>query len=279
MSKRNNSKILIISGWYATDTPRNYKTYGSETIRGNELRQLWLSCVEEFLSAEYILYTDSNSPIQMDSTGSTHAIQKTLALDLNPGHPQSTELHYCGWCASAIMGLEYALFCDYDYVIYVEQDCLVYGEELLRILLESVEKTGISFGSGKGTPQYMQQSLFILKKDYIRQFLGRLHNINAKDSEISPEDKFHLATCALLPRLGLTMIIKIENLFKSRKLRLISAACRRIKFLLFAFTRVYSFLPINYGRSRPLNFNDKAFYFQHASSAEIDAFKSLIKNR
>lgn len=277
MSDRDNSKILIISGWYATAAPRNYKTYGSEKIRGNELRQLWLACVEKFLFADYIVYTDSNSPIQMEFTGSTRAVQKTFPLDLNPGHPQSTELHYCGWSASAIIGLEYAQICDYDYVIYVEQDCLVYGEELLSILLESVESTGICFGNGEGTPQYLQQSLFVVKKEYIRLFLGRLHGIKAKDSEISPEDKFHLATCPLLPRLSLTFIIHIENFFKHRNYRIISAALKRIKFRLFSLTRGYAFLPIKYGRSRPLDLNEKAFYFQHASNEEIASFKTLLK--
>ena len=269
-------KILVASGWYSEKEGRNYKTFGTNKIRDNGLRKIWLHCVEKYIKPSNIFYTNSASPQPMQAIMLEEIEQHELNLIINPGHPQTTTYHYCGWTASVILGLEYALLCDYDILIYVEQDCLLYGDDISKIIKHSLKKYGLSLGNGDGTPQFIQQSLFAIHKTRFRNFLCALHNIDFSDREVSPEDKFHLAACKQPSRYFLSKVVWLEQQLKIKRYSFVRKVITALKYFLFRSTRKYDFLPFGYGRSRPINFNDDTFYFQHASEEELKKFADLI---
>ena len=59
-----------------------------------------------------------------------------IELDRNYGHPNdirvgSIHTKYSGFTRSVIMGAMYALSCDADFYVYVEQDALLFGDDFL----------------------------------------------------------------------------------------------------------------------------------------------------
>jgi hypothetical protein len=92
--------------------------------------------------------------------------------------------------------------------------------------------------------------------------LSALHAIKYADKQMAPEHKFMFAASPLLPAPLSSLAVHTEN-----------ALLRRIGLTLFrlvcTFAKNYEVLPFGYGRDRPINFSDDAFYFQQGSSEEI----------
>lgn len=116
------------------------------------------------------------------------------------------------------------------------------------------------FGCGIGTPQPLQQSFFIVRKDGYKSFLSRLHEISYLDSTVSPEWKFYLSAnkfplvSAWLLANGGRTYKKIANIFvKNTNISI----------------HGYDLIPFGFGRDRPINFNHKKYYFQHGNIEEL----------
>lgn len=254
---------LVTTGWYASDGVRSYYTQGDDLIRGVGFRPLWWRSLDSFIQPQHVLVVDSASPLKADDTALTTTPVQRLELLINPGHSQNCTRHYCGAMAAIILGLEFALHNDVDMMIYVEQDALVYGADLVPKIKNALRRNDLVFGAGN--PE-IQQSLFAARKRGIRRFLSALHAVPFSDKQVSPEQKFMFAATRCLPPWAVWPAVHSDQRrIKSAGLRLFSSLC--------ALARQHAFLPFGYGRTRPINFADETFYFQHGTVQEVLAYK------
>jgi hypothetical protein len=248
---------MIGTGWWCADAepPAPGRRYmGSDVIRSAEFHHLWSAAVDHYTHAESVFIVDSASQQKPPITNPAY---RMMSLPRNPGHAQVHSGHYSGWTASVIHSLEYALSSDVDYFVYIEQDALVHGEGIIEHCIEKMRRP-LMFGSGQGTPQPLQQSFFIVRKDAMRPFLAGLHAIRLKDNTLCPEWKFVLASLGLSGR-------PFEFLLSSER-------CRSVLYRWFGSLMQsigFDLLPVGFGRSRPIDFDAAYFYFQHGDLAEV----------
>jgi hypothetical protein len=121
------------------------------------------------------------------------------------------------------------------------------------------------FGSGEDTPQPLQQSFFIVRRDGMRRFLAGLHLIAKPDKIIAPEWKFMLAS--LGAHGALIEWLCGNEVRRSRLHRVLGHLMQRMG---------YDLLPIGWGRSRPLDPSARHFYFQHGTQEEIHQYLRLL---
>jgi hypothetical protein len=255
---------LVVTGWFSTKEPRDYKTFGDDSIRGPGFRGLWWQSLQTYVKPEHVYLVDSASPVKPQDDAFAHGDLRTVELLVNPGHAQNTTHHYCGFMAGMIMGLEYALYSGADYMLYVEQDALVYGDKIIPSLEKALMKHGIVYGGKPG--ELVEQSFVAFDRKIIRKFLSRLHAIDVSDRFIEPEFKFMYAATSL----NFLPFMLLLNRARPEWLRHPFAQIARRLFYSF---REYETLPFGYGRIRPINFDDDHFYFQHGSVEELQAYK------
>jgi hypothetical protein len=257
---------LVTSGWYASNEPRSYRTAGDDLIRGVGFRPLWWRSLDRYIAPAHVFIVDSASPVKPDDAAYTATKFQRLELLRNPGHSQNGTTHYCGAMAAIILGLEFALHNDVEMFLYVEQDALVFGDTIVEKTKNALRRRDLVFGGSSDVD--IQQSFFGANKKGIRHFLSALHSIDFTDKRVAPENKFMFAGARMLPSplVGLAAHTSIDKL-------------RRAGLLLFSLVctlcRNYEFLPFGYGRERPINFNDDAFYFQHGSVEEVLQYRRL----
>jgi hypothetical protein len=247
---------MIGSGWWCThDTPpvpgRPY--HGSDVIRSAEFHHLWSAVLDALTSPKLVLLVDSASPVPPPITNPAY---RTINLPRNPGHSSVHTGHYAGWTESVLYSLEYALAADIDYLVYVEQDVLLHGHGIIEHCIARMRKP-LMFGSGAGTPQPLQQSLFIVRKDGMRRFLAGLHAINQPDKVIVPEWKFLMASLGMSGPVAEWMCS--GEVRRARIFRVLGRVMQSIGF---------DVLPLGFGRRRPIDLNGHC-YFQHATLAEV----------
>ena len=260
----NRYNYIIASGWWCPDTEKRVegRPYaGSEVIRSAEFHHLWSAVVDAWTTPSAVFIVDSASPVSPPITNSRYS---TLRLDHNPGHATVHTGHYSGWTASVLHSLEYALSADADYLVYVEQDALLFGDGVIEHCIACMRKP-LMFGSGDGTPQPLQQSFFIVRKDGMRRFLAALHLIARPDKVIAPEWKFMLASLGMHG----TFVewLCADEVRRARLHRLLGPTMQKIGFDL---------LPIGWGRRRPLELSAKHFYFQHGTREELHTYLRLL---
>ncbi len=256
---------LVCTGWYASNESRTYTTYGDDMVRGPAFRSLWWQSIDRFVRPAAVLVVDSASPIKSSDQKFTRTKVEHIELQKNPGHSQNCVGHYCGYMASVILGMEYAMYNDVDFFVYVEQDALIYGDGLIPAIKQMLRKNDVLFGAA-GPNGDIEQSVFAVSKRGLRKFVANLHRINFSDRQIAPEMKFMYAASKLrhVPLLGLA---SWDRPFVMRRISdfLIRA--------LLSITSDYALLPFGYGRVRPINFSDETFYFQQGTAREIDVYR------
>lgn len=266
-----NKNYVVTSGWWCgkVDDEKRVR-YGSESIREVSFFSKWKESVLNNTTPRKIMVFDSASPVKPDNS-QLNGIE-FLSLVNNPGHSTNHNGHYSGYTRSVLMGITYAAMCDADYWVYVEQDVLLNGNGIIEHCIEHMT-TPYMFGSGEGTPQFLQQSLIIIRKDGFFPFLEKMNKIKSRDKEISPESKFLIATSPffrLIPELCYRAITK-KNLLGKLTRKFISLSLETFK--------GYDELPIGYGRTRPINFSRQYYYFQHGTEDELNLhYEQLISN-
>ncbi len=255
---------LVTSGWYSTNEPRSYVTAGDDLIRGVGFRPLWWRSLDTFVKPEHVFIVDSASPVKPNDADHTSTAVQYTELLINPGHSQNGKTHYCGAMAAIIMGLEFALHNDVEMSLYIEQDALVFGDTIVEKTKNALRRKDLVFGYSGALD--IQQSFFAANKKGIRRFLSALHAIDYSDKQVAPEHKFMFAASRGLPSavVGLAEYTDIAKV-RGAGLRLFNAIC--------GLSKNYALLPFGYGRERPINFNDEAFYFQHGSAEELIQYK------
>ena len=259
----------LFTGWYCGGNPAglDYKPDGADENRGLALRPLWWESVRRFIAPSQVVVVDSNSPVPPPDSAHFAGRLEHIRLLRNPGHSQTTSYHYCGWTASVLVGLEYALTNDLDYFLYVEQDALVFGDRFVERIEDLLRRHRFVFGSGLGTAWPLQQSVFAIRKDAYRSFLSRMHQIPAPDRELNPELKFGVASASSpLIRGALDGLARLPWAEWRMK-----AVRKTVK--LFP---EFGVLPFGYGRIRPIRFDDDCFYFQQGTVDELAAYARLL---
>ena len=257
-------RYIVGSGWWCDDEldaplePGNRALYGDEKIRSSAFHHLWYYSVDKFTSPEKIIIVDSNSPVAPAINDNDKRIE-FVSLAVNSGHAINAIHHLSGWTKSVLLGLQYAMFSEVEYFVYVEQDTLLKGGAIVEYCIDRMKKPWM-FGSGMGTPQPLQQSFMIFDMRFASQFIANYLNIQKADRIVSPEQKFVIA-CNGFPKFLEWAALR----FRDRKRRKV----------LKKFSN-YDTLPMGYGRSRPINFDDKLFYFQHGNRQELERYCSLV---
>ncbi|MBR9827611.1 MAG: hypothetical protein GYB41_03000, partial [Oceanospirillales bacterium] len=114
-----------------------------------------------------------------------------------------------------------------------------------------------------------QQSFMIIKTSYIHKFINRFLNIKSKDNQISPELKFSIASSCILSSIPEFLYRFIEKRGPLNKV------ARVIVYGIISVFKGYDHVPYGYGRCRPINFEEKHYYFQHGSIDELMNFKNI----
>ncbi len=254
------SNYLIGSGWWCAEgndqaVARPY--IGDNVIRSSDFHHLWSAVIDHFCAPAGVVIIDSASPTKPSITNGSYRL---ITLPKNPGHALAHTGHYSGWTESVLFGLEYAIASDVDYFVYIEQDALIFGDGFIERCLAAMRKP-FMFGSGQGTPQPLQQSVFFVRKDGFRTLLSGLHEIGARDKIVYPEWKFLLASTGLT---GVT-----ARLMRSRSVRRLT----QVTFLGSLLQGMgYDLLPFGFGRSRPLQAGLNHYYFQHGELTELRSY-------
>jgi len=235
-----NPKVVVGTGWWSTDQDGDWNI-GSSTTRSVEFFHLWYRQVSTCLRPEKIIVTDSNSPNKPE-VGMYRNVE-WVVLDRNYGHANDIRVgkiatHWCGWTRSVINGAMYALCCDADFYVYVEQDCLIRGQHFLSaaigdrtqdIFLGSRTQNGVGIEGKTAAPMY-QNSLMIVRNEGLPRFIQGIMASEESDGEVSPE-------------------VKLEK-----------------------HCAPFGELAVPFGRSRPIDFSRSHFYLQHLHENELDEF-------
>jgi hypothetical protein len=217
---------------------------GSDLARSVRFFELWYRQVQRCLQPHRIVVTDSASPIKPDLRGKQ---LEWIELDRNYGHPNDVRIgrvrtKYSGFTRSVINGAMYALCCDADYFVYVEQDCLLHGDDFLaQALAGSAEDIllGAPTENGKGlhgriAAPMIQQSLMIVRRAGLERFITGILEATWTDGEKSPEE---------------TMRIQLVP---------------------------FGYVGVPYGRSRPIDFSRTHFYAQHLDDDELGQIQRTL---
>lgn len=269
-------KYIIASGWWCNEEQRSPNEdsssrvlYGDDEIRGSEFHRLWYQSVVNNSSPDKIIITDSHSPTKPELDASANEIE-FISINENPGHSTDHKGKYSGWMRSVLMGVSYAINCDCDYLVYVEQDVLLKGKGIVEHEIAQMKK-GMLFGKDKGLVQPLQQSFFILHRSQFEVFLKRIYGIRAKDVKISPERKFAIASSWLLS-------VMPEFLFWQPSLNsIVGKILHRVQTAILKIFGNYDTVKSGYGRTRPIRFDDEYYYFQHGSKSELEQYFSSKK--
>ncbi|HEM6846616.1 hypothetical protein OKT23_17240 [Providencia rettgeri] len=258
-------KYIIGSGWWCTDDKNNNRDryYGDDTIRSAAFHREWLASITENTYSVKICIIDSNSPIKPPLLPNNIIF---ISLNENGGHATQHTGKYSGWMRSVLHSMSYAQNSDCEYYVYVEQDVLLFGDGIIEFCISKMKKPYM-FGKCNLFNNPLQQSFFIIKKDYIDIFLSNIYSIKYRDSQINPEKKFAISTSRLYKFIP-------KFIFLTPKNRFLKKLTWRFQNILCKLFGNYQYLPVGYGRDRPINFDDSYYYFQHASRDEINEYKS-----
>ena len=239
-SAPNTPKIVVGSGWWCDNIESEWNI-GCRATQGIPFFSLWLTQIVKYLSPHKIVITDSHSPLKPDYDA--YDLIQWIELDKNYGHANDIRTgkiitKYSGFTRSVLQGCIYALNCDADYYVYIEQDCLIKGKNFLEyaigkcsedILIGQATLSGMGLHGEIAVPM-KQQSLMIVKRNGMEKFLSGLLGADWSDGEVSPE---------------ITMERQLQPLGS---------------------------VSIPYGRSRPIDFEQPCFYAQHFTTDELTQF-------
>lgn len=255
-------RIMVGSGWWCSEVPDsetnpNRKKLGDDEVRAVSFFEKWLRNLERVASVDEVVVVDSCSPTKPPED--LRSKVRWVELPFNARHSTDHAGRWSGWLRSVLTGGSYAVSAEAEYFVYVEQDCLLSGEGIIEHCISKMTKS-MMFGSGEGTPQPLQQSFFIVRKDALAGFLKNLTDLKERDCELSPEWKFVFASWRPL------VLASNLGLLRSKRAKKLA--------LKIALRKSFDFLPIHGGRSRPLRTNDPFYYFQHGTSEELQKFFS-----
>lgn len=233
-------KVIVGTGWWSSEASSQW-SIGSEEIRSPGFFDLWYRQVAKCIIPTAILVTDSHSPLK--PVWADYPGVQWIELDKNYGHPNDlrtgkVQTKFSGYTRSVLHGAMYAYCCDADYYVYLEQDCLVRGDNFLAhaignscedILLGDKTTGGVGIEGRPAAPMH-QNSLIIVARAGLERFISGILNSAQGDGELSIE---LIMECQCAP---------------------------------------FGILSVPYGRSRPITYQQTHFYAQHMTAEELRSF-------
>jgi len=237
-------KVIVGSGWWSDNRPHDW-TIGAPITQSVHFFRLWYQQVMHCLNPHSIVITDSAGPEKPDFRSFTNI--HWIELDQNYGQPNDIrvgriQVKYSGFTRAVISGAMYALCCEADFYVFVEQDCLLFGDDFLNraiagskddILLGQPTKMGRGLSGSVAAPM-LQNSLVIVRRAGLERFIDAILGAPWSDGEVSPEQTMR----------------------------------RRMS--------PYGLIGIPFGRSRPIDFKEPNFYVHHVDDDELHQFLGLI---
>ena len=237
-------KVVVGSGWWSEGKPHRWML-GSLDTRAVDFFALWHRQVLRCLQPDRIVVTDSASPNKPDRAAFPDV--QWIELDRNYGHPNDIRVgllqtKWCGFTRTVLSGAMHALCCDADWYVYVEQDCLLHGDDFLEhaigastagILLGAPTENGKGLNGAIAAPM-LQQSVIVVRGDALPRFIDGIAGAPWTDGETSPEE---------------TMRLRLPP---------------------------FDTLAVPYGRSRPIDYGRSHFYAQHLEDHELARMRELV---
>ncbi len=220
-------KYIIHTGWWCDGTglhPGATK-YSDARIRTQDFFDVWYEFVRAYTNPEKIIVVDSASPTRPRLDGKD---VEFVSMKRNFLHGMKCDTKYGGWTRAFFTGAFYALMNDADYAVFVEQDCLPVGEGIIERAIANMGDKRISFALGG--PNRSDQSLTVLRTDYVLDFMRGFFALPQDDRELDTEDKF------------MHVVRSDDSLVP---------------------------LPFGYARNRPINFRDQHFFAQQWRKSEL----------
>jgi len=188
---------LISSGYWSGKGFR-----GQDGSDRADFFKIWLDNTFAYASPQKIIVVDSNSEILPPDPEDLSKVE-WIKLNHNFGHVfdmvgSGYQNKFGGWSVGFLVGamMAYANNCDF---IYKEQDCLCFGS-WVESLYNDLEKFGkrMLIGRQSHPAVLIEQSLVIIKHDFILDFIQKLISINKPDGgegRYVPEFKFYDLLC------------------------------------------------------------------------------------
>lgn len=236
-------KIIVGTGWWSSEEKGQW-SIGSDVARSAAFFTTWYNQVTKCISPTKIIVTDSNSPNKPDFAA-CHNVE-WISLDQNYGHPNDLRIgkiqaKFSGYTRSVVNAAMYAYCCDADIFVYVEQDCLIRGDDFLSHAIGD-SKDDILLGAkthggqgieGQQAAAMHQNSLIIVHRRGLERFIVGILNSPHGDGEQSIE-------------------IIMQRQFAP-----------------------FGVIAVPYGRSRPIDFKLTHFYAQHMTDDELGRFMDV----
>jgi hypothetical protein len=187
--KKNKYNFLVSSGWFSdinnkTQLSKQFSEhikkgkYGGFQSRTPKFSEYWLSSIlNQSIQPKKICILDANSPDKMSAYVYKNSLVEVSYQIRNFGHGTiaSKENILCGWARGVLHGAMQAYLNDMDFV-YIEQDLLLFGKDFLKNIFIKMdkEKKKMCYMNGTDTPQKIQQSLILVKHDYLHIYISDL---------------------------------------------------------------------------------------------------------
>lgn len=188
-------KYIIGTGWWCDGTGihshTKHQQYVDVNTRKKSFFELWHNAIKKFSSPEKILIIDSASPIKPDLSNKENIYFYSLGKNYGAAIDGTKNRCLSGWDRSILMSASIAFFEDCDYYVYVEQDCLIKGEGIIEHAINKMGNKPLMVGNGRGTPQKIQQSFIIIKKEYIPFFFSKETTLSKDQLAIDPEQRYY----------------------------------------------------------------------------------------
>lgn len=220
--------------------------YWSETQERADFFKLWWNHnYDNFKDAEDVFVINSNSSVMP-----TEKLGKWIDLSFNPGHAHDLDHSNLfpkklgGWSACFILGALTCYFSNKD-LVFLEQDTLLFGDCISKLYKE-LEDSGAKMLVGRpqdADGQYLAQSFFVIKHEFILEFVTAYMALNANDGGdgyMRTETKFSYLK---------------EYLFKDK----------------------IQYMSFGYDRAEPSDYNEEIFYMQHFTEDKFKSLKSVGK--
>lgn len=189
-------KYVIGTGWWCDGTGEhthtNHQKYVDKETRKKDFFNLWYKAVKKFTKPQKIIMIDSNSPIKPNISNKKDVSIYELSKNFGASLDGTKNKRLSGWDRSILGSASLSFLEDCEYFVYIEQDCLIYGKNIIEKAIKSMGKKPMLLGSGNGTPQPIQQSFVIIKKDFIHKFLQMEFNLNKNMLSIDSEKRYSL---------------------------------------------------------------------------------------
>jgi hypothetical protein len=186
---------IIGTGWWCDGTGihthSKHQHYVDKETRQVDFFNLWYKSISNFTNPSKIILIDSNSPIKPNLNGKENVNLYSLSKNYGAAVDGTSKGVLSGWDRSILLSASIAFLDDCDYFVYVEQDCILWGKNIIEDIIEGIGDKKIVLGSGLGTPQPIQQSLVIIKKDFIPTFLHLEMSSSNEELKISPENRYY----------------------------------------------------------------------------------------